>query len=69
MSTGHPLALRRAALGLSQGALAARAGLSRESVCKIESGRQKPSLATALALGRALAFDPVVLFPNGGCDA
>lgn len=48
------LRARRAAAGLSQGALAARAGVSRQAVVAIEAGRQQPSTAVALAFARAL---------------
>lgn len=44
----------REARGLSQVALAARAGLSRQSVSAIESGRATPAVDVALRLARAL---------------
>jgi putative transcriptional regulator len=41
----------RTALGISQGALAAELGVSRQTVNSIETGRYTPSLPLALALG------------------
>jgi putative transcriptional regulator len=40
----------RTALGISQGALAAELGVSRQTVNSIETGRYTPSLPLALAL-------------------
>ncbi len=42
----------REALGLSQGELAARLGVSRQTVNSIETGRYLPSLPLALEIGR-----------------
>jgi putative transcriptional regulator len=42
----------REAEGLSQGDLAARLGVSRQTVNSIETGRYLPSLPLALAIGR-----------------
>ena len=42
----------RGAEGLSQGDLAARLGVSRQTVNSIETGRYLPSLPLALAIGR-----------------
>ncbi len=44
----------RAQVGLSQGDLATRAGLSRQAVVAIEGGRQVPSTTVALRLARIL---------------
>lgn len=41
----------RTAQGISQGALAAELGVSRQTVNSIETGRYTPSLPLALALG------------------
>ena len=41
----------RTALGISQGALAAELGVSRQTINSIETGRYTPSLPLALALG------------------
>ena len=45
---------RRRRLGLTQAALAARAGLSREYVARLETTQQDPSLSTLAKLARAL---------------
>jgi molybdate-binding protein/DNA-binding XRE family transcriptional regulator len=44
----------RLALGLSQGQLAARTGLTRQAISSIESGQYVPNTAVALTLARAL---------------
>ncbi len=44
----------RIALGLSQGQLAERTGLTRQAISSIESGQYVPNTAVALALARAL---------------
>lgn len=49
--------LRRAA-GLSQAALGARLGVSRQTVIAIENGRYDPSLPLAIAIARH--FDTTV---------
>ena len=48
----------RAALGLSQGELGARLGVSRQTINSIENGRYLPSLPLALAIARN--FDSTV---------
>lgn len=53
----------RRALGLSQEALARRAGLSRLTVQKLESGAIDPRLSTLVVLLRALELD-LVLVPS-----
>lgn len=57
---------RRAALGLSQGALAERVGVSRQALSAIEAGRQIPSTALALQIARALACSVDDLFQLAG---
>jgi predicted transcriptional regulator len=59
VSFDAPEALKRArvAARLSQGDLAARAGLSRMTVQKIEAGAIDPRLSTLLVLLRALGLD------------
>jgi transcriptional regulator with XRE-family HTH domain len=47
--------------GLSQTALAERAGLSREYVNKIEAGKYDPPLSTINALAKALRVRPAAL--------
>jgi|SRR5271165_2300990 len=54
--------LTRLARGLSQGALADMAGVTRQSISGIESGRWSPSLETALALAAALGTSIEDLF-------
>lgn len=51
---GITLRRMRTAKGMSQAALAERAGLSREYVNKIEAGRYDPPLSTINALAKAL---------------
>ncbi|MHB8457746.1 MAG: helix-turn-helix transcriptional regulator, partial [Acidimicrobiales bacterium] len=48
------LRLTRLARGLSQGDLARTAGVTRQAISGIESGRWSPSLDVALSLARAL---------------
>ena len=54
--------LARLARGLSQGALADMAGVTRQSISGIESGRWSPSLEVALALAAALGTSVEALF-------
>jgi transcriptional regulator with XRE-family HTH domain len=61
---GRNLALVRQRRGLSGAQLAGRAGVRRESVCKIEMGMTSPKLVTVLALTDALELQPSELF-NG----
>jgi len=51
---GQRLKARRKAKGLSRQALAARAGISRESVRLLEAGRFDPTLGMLTKLARAL---------------
>jgi transcriptional regulator with XRE-family HTH domain len=52
----------RKAAGLTQAALAERAGLAFETISRIESGREPPSLRSAISLAEALgvALDEIV---------
>jgi transcriptional regulator with XRE-family HTH domain len=43
--------------GLTQPALAEKAGLSKAGIANLEQGRREPSLATAVALAAALSVD------------
>lgn len=63
---GQRLRSRREAGGVSQEALADRAGLSRTSIVNIEKGRQGVSLPTLYRLARALACDVGALLPPVG---
>ena len=53
----------RAAVGLSQGELAARSGIQRQAVNAIEAGRYVPNTLVALKLARALGRRVEDLFP------
>lgn len=53
-SLNNGVRLARLALGLSQGELARRTGLSRQAISSIESGQYVPNTVAALALARAL---------------
>lgn len=57
--------LARLARGLSQGSLADIAGVTRQSISGIESGRWSPSLEVALALASALGTSVEDLFGVG----
>jgi molybdate-binding protein/DNA-binding XRE family transcriptional regulator len=59
---GNCLGRRRAAAGLRQQDLAARAGISRQSLSVLEAGRSVPSAAVALRLARALGCKVEELF-------
>jgi transcriptional regulator with XRE-family HTH domain len=58
------LALAWLAEGLSQEELAARAGIARETLSRLERGEQGPRLATARALARALDYPFELIFPD-----
>ena len=53
------------ARGWTDKELAARAGLDRTHVNQIKNGRVSPTVATALALARALDVPVAVAFPIG----
>lgn len=57
------LALCRISEGLTQAALAERAGVARETVSRVEGGHA-PNLRTAWALARALGWPVDALFPQ-----
>lgn len=50
---------------ITQAAVAAEAGLSRQSVANIEKGRQRFMVHTLLDIARALGVDAVSLLPAG----
>lgn len=52
----------RETLGLTQGALAARCGVSRQTINAIETGRYLPSLPLAFRLARVLGVRVEELF-------
>lgn len=51
---GHRIAVERKAQGLSQERLAARAGIARETVRKIENGTRLPGVRALGGISRAL---------------
>jgi DNA-binding XRE family transcriptional regulator/molybdate-binding protein len=53
---------RREALGLSQAVLAERAGVSRQLVSAVESGRHEPGVGAAMSLARELGLSVEALF-------
>lgn len=53
----HPLAAWRKSAGLSQAALAAKAGIRTATLSDIESGKIDPRLSTMKALANALGTD------------
>lgn len=55
---------RRLECGLTQGELAARAGVSRQLVAAVETGRNTPAVDAALGLARALATTVEELFAD-----
>jgi DNA-binding XRE family transcriptional regulator/molybdate-binding protein len=57
---------RRELLGLTQADLAAAAGLSRQLVTALESGRHAPSVSAALAIARVLDTTVEALFDEPG---
>jgi DNA-binding XRE family transcriptional regulator len=60
----------RTAAGLSQGALATAAGISRQAVSAIEAGRHRPSVDAALAIAGAVGRSVDELFAApADCDA
>lgn len=61
--TRHPLTGVRLERGWSQGELAKRAGVTRETVCRLELGYAKPTCQTAAKIAFALDYEPHVLFP------
>jgi putative transcriptional regulator len=58
-----PIALRRFVAGLTQADLAERAGISRDTISRLERG-EHPRLVTARALSRALGVAVTDLFPE-----
>lgn len=60
--SAHPVRIYRTAMCMSQGELAAAAGVSRLTVIRLEAG-ESPSLKTANAVAHALDVDRAALFP------
>lgn len=60
--------LRRLARGLSQAALGAALGVSRQTVNAIEAGRYDPSLPLAFTIARFFGTDIEKVFSPDGAD-
>lgn len=58
---GTTLRKAREAAGLRQDEVAARAGLSRMTVQRIEAGRIDPRMSTVVVLARALGLEPMLV--------
>lgn len=65
VAVGERIAARRAALGLSQTALAERIGVSCQQVQKYEGGRNRISAARLHSLAAALGLPIAAFFPAG----
>jgi transcriptional regulator with XRE-family HTH domain len=63
--TRNRLAPLLAARGWTDATLAARAGLDRAHVNQLKNGRALPTVATALAVARALGVPVAAAFPPG----
>jgi len=59
---GHRVAQARKRAGLSQQALAERIGAGRQTIARIEAGRQMPSVEIALAIACELGEPVEALF-------
>ena len=62
MSFGAVVRARRTALGLSQEALASRAGCDRQSIIRLETATHSPSLDRIFVLADALELSMTELF-------
>ena len=65
---GARIALRRAAMGLSQTALAQRLGVSFQQLQKYETGTNRISASRLHRLATVLATSPAAFFPPVGTD-
>jgi transcriptional regulator with XRE-family HTH domain/molybdate-binding protein len=66
---GANIRAAREARGWSQGDLAERAGVSRQLVSAVESGRHQPNVSAAIGIARALAMAVEDLFGGSGAQA
>jgi len=57
------IATARRAAGITQSALATKAGVTRSTVQRIEAGTVDPSVGTLLSIARVLGLEPL-LVPN-----
>ena len=62
--TPSTLAHIRFLQGMSQAALAEKAGVGRSTIARLEAGRGRPQLSTATAIARALELSVGVVFPS-----
>ena len=63
--TRNAIARLLAVRGLTDGELAARAGIDRAHLNQLKNARALPRVATALAIARALGVPVAVAFPPG----
>lgn len=63
-AVGRRIAARRSAMGLSQGALARRVGISPQQIQKYEAGANRISASRLSAVALALGVSPGALFPE-----
>ena len=61
--TAPPLKVFRVARDLTQGELAALAGVSRRTILALEKGQTRPQIKTARAIAHVLSCQAEVLFP------
>lgn len=65
LTPGQMLATLRQLQGLTQAALAKKAGMTQANISSLESGRQQIGRERALVLAKALNVHPaVIMFPN-----
>jgi transcriptional regulator with XRE-family HTH domain len=63
-AVGRRIATRRSAIGLTQGALAQRVGISPQQIQKYEAGANRISASRLSAVALALGVAPGALFPQ-----
>lgn len=68
VAVGRRLAMERDALGMTQGEVAALAGIGRTSIVNIEAGRQRVPLHTLVAIAAALGVPLSALVPASVSD-
>ena len=61
LTTGEAIIVLRHRLGLTQRALARKAGISRNTLREVENDRGNPYVATIAAIARALGVAPATL--------
>ncbi|ATQ42287.1 helix-turn-helix domain-containing protein [Caulobacter mirabilis] len=66
IALGREIRRRRKALGISQEALAERAGLHRNYIGFLERGERNPAATTVFALARALGVSAAALVADVG---